>query len=152
SPTDPQDTSYLDQVYLEAGESRPRAVSRLLAKSSDPQEPALAERCEKARRDAELGGYRVMVIASSEDAGAVEFIDRNLLDYDANRNVSSYMQVVIRSGAGELDEVDRSYMQQHGWELPDSGHVNAYALDAELKELGRLKLDLNEEESPGRAR
>ena len=92
---DPMPNAYVDEIYLEPNESRPRTVSRLAKTPESAKDIPLTERYEKTRRDCALSGFHLMVITCSDTEKVTEFVDQNFVDYETNNDISAFMQIVI---------------------------------------------------------
>ena len=125
-------------------ESRSRAVSRLAKTSRSANATPLAERYEKTRRDCGLLGFHLMVIISSDTENVTEFVDQNFVDYQTNKDVSAFMQIVFSRGRKSLESVDTAFLKEQNWQLPAEGRVFACAIDAKGKELGRVEIDVSD--------
>ena len=146
------DRAHLGSIYLEPGESRPRAVNRLAnsARRSAAELP-LAKRYDNTLRDCRLCGFRLMVITRGDGKEVADFVDGNLLDREANKDVTTFMQIVVAGSLESLKPADAVFVKERNWQLPAEGHVRAYAIDAEGKELGRLDVDVARKEASGNA-
>jgi hypothetical protein len=139
----------LDEIYLEPNESRPRAVSRLEANARSPKKAPLAERFKTTLRDCRLAGYCPMVILASDDERITEFVNHNFVDRETNKDVYSFMQIVVSGGKTPLESTDAEFLKARNWRLPETGRVVAYGLDAEGRELDRLDIDVAQESAVG---
>ena len=135
---------YLDEVYVEPNESRPRSVSRLERTATASVKIPLAERYRSTLRDCALAGYRLMLIVADNSDSVTQFVDKNYANYETNKDVYPFMQIVVSDGKEPLDPADAAFLQERNWPLPQPGHVLAYALDASGKELDRQVIDVND--------
>ena len=138
---------HLDEVYLEPNETRPRVIKRLTR--SEPANPKLplADRYRITLRDCALGGYRLMLILADDSESTMKFVDRYYLDYDTNKDVYSFMQLVVLGGKKPLDPADEAFLKERRWPLPPSGRIFACAIDAGGQEIGQQEIDLSETEA-----
>jgi hypothetical protein len=146
-PIEGDDSTYLEELVLEPGDLRPRAVHRFGPRPEAAPKP-LAERFATARRDCQLLGYHLMVICTTGSALASEFADRRFVDHDENRDVGAYMQVVITGDQGKLTEEATNFLNEHGWQQPADNAVAAWALDDTGRELGHVILTVDDPEAP----
>ncbi|QDT04264.1 hypothetical protein K227x_26540 [Rubripirellula lacrimiformis] len=137
-------TRYLDDLYLERGETRPLAVSHLGKKSGSAKAP-LGRRYAATLRDCSLMGFRMMLITSAGDKPSTEFIGKNLMNYRNNQDVTSFMQLVVEGSPHDLPPSDIVFLKEQDFPLPDAGSVMAFAIDSRGNELGRLALDVAED-------
>jgi hypothetical protein len=136
--------SRIDEIFLEPTESRPRAINRLAKPSSPAVKVSLAQRYETTLRDCALGGFHLMLILAGDAEGVSDFVEKNFVDYDANREVSTFMQIVAASSQVAIDSADDKFLQERRWQRPDAGRVVAYAIDSSGKELGRLEINASD--------
>jgi hypothetical protein len=129
----------LEEIFLEADESRPRTVSRLAGSAKKPRKVTLADRYKSTLRDCALAGYLPIVIVSEDTREVAEFANHNLVDHDINKDNYNFMQIVASTGKGYQETV--SLLKEYNWPLPAEGHVVAFVCDATGKELGRLDVD-----------
>jgi hypothetical protein len=99
-------------------------------------------------RDAKLGGYHVLVL--SYDAASEDFVNRKVLDYEATREVMSFLNLRIEEES-LTEDADRRTAQSKTWPQPMQGRVFACALDATGKELGRIELDASKADAAAKA-
>jgi hypothetical protein len=133
--------SRLGEIFLEPHESRPRTVSRLAKSSAPASKVPLAQRHETTLRDCALGGFHLMLILAGNAEGVSEFVEKNFVDYDVNRDVSTFMQIVSSADQSAIDSADAKFLHERGWHLPNAGQVVAYAIDSSGKELGRIEIN-----------
>jgi hypothetical protein len=138
---DSSDLAYISEVFLEPNESRPRTVSRLGKKPVDSKPAPLAGRYAAILRDCSLSGYRPMLIIADGNDRVREFVDWNFLDYQKNKDVYPFMQLVVSGDSNSLPPADAAFLKERHWPLPAAGRVVAYALDAKGNELGRLDVE-----------
>lgn len=143
-------TRYLDEIYLQPGESRPVAVSQLGKKLNSVKDP-LASRYEATLRDCSLMGFRMMMITSADDESTTEFIGKNFVNNRSNKNVTTFMQLVTSGSAESLPPADVAFLKQRKCPLPGPGRVFACAVDSRGNELGRLELNIAEEGAADKA-
>ena len=136
---------YLGKFNLIPDESRPRTVSRLW---KPEKKISFADRYERTLRDCRLLGFRAMAILYGPSEAAKEFIDANLLDYDATKEVSSFMQLTRNIGGDGADPEVAEFAKTKGWPVPEQGNVFACAIDADGNEIARIMLDSKASESP----
>jgi hypothetical protein len=141
------DSVYLGEIYLEPNELRPPSVSRLGKTTSAPTRIPLAERYQSTLRDCALSGYRLMLVIADDIETVTEFVNQNYVSDDTNKDVSSFMQIVVRATKGLLEPADAAFLQERNWPLPQPGHVTAYAIDAGGMELGRQNIKVNRYEA-----
>lgn len=137
-----RDTEYLGEVYLEPGESRPLAINRIGISKSSSIKVSLLERFENTLRDCRLMGFYMMVITCTDEPSSKAFIDRYFKDYVENKEVSTYMQVVLSEADIQPASADAAFAEKRGWKMPDHGKVFAYAIDGNGKDLGMIEIDL----------
>lgn len=135
---------YLGEIYLEPNESRPRTVSRLAKTSRGASEIPLAERYEKTLRDCALLGFHLMVITSSNTEIVTKFVDQYFIDYQTNKEVAAFMQIVVSRSRESLESADAAFLKERNWQLPREGRVFVCAIDAKGNELGRLEIDVTD--------
>jgi hypothetical protein len=140
SVDDSTQTDSLDEIYLELNESRLRAVSRLTKVPSPIGKKSLADRYKATLRDCARSGFHLMVILGGNGDQVTEFINRNLIDYETNKEAYPFMQLVISGGS--LSAVDLAFVKEHKWNLPGDGRVVAHAIDGKGNELGRREFDV----------
>jgi hypothetical protein len=139
--------TYLEEVYLKAGENRPPVVSRLgVAPAVETQ--TLAEKFESVLRDAALGDFHVMALIFDGTAG--DFVNANLLDSEKTKEVASFMQLEI-DGSDLADAAAAQFLKAKKWPAPRPRTVFAFALDSSGKELGRIEIDIAEGEAAAKA-
>ncbi|MEX2168729.1 MAG: thioredoxin family protein [Pirellulales bacterium] len=144
------DREFLDEILLEPGEARPRTVSRLVKAPQQRYELPLANRYDETLRDCSASGFRLMVILSSP--GEVdEFVQDNFVDHERNRDVYTFMQMLVSINAESLSGTDAAFFKERNWELPGEGHAIAYAIDADGKELEHLEIDARDEAAAAEA-
>jgi hypothetical protein len=124
-------------VLLEPNELRPIEVSRLHTNES-PKRLTLESRLDQELRDGRLFGYPVMVILCDTSDSASKFVEENLLSYQSNRDVASFLQLMIARDESNLKDEDKQFLRKHGWHLPPGGQVHAYVLDSQGAEVGRI--------------
>lgn len=135
--TPASESQHLDRVYIEINEQRPPATYQL-AEATAVTKPTPKSLLGEAMRDARLGGYHaVLILADYNDKACTEFVDDHFLDYSADPQVGSYMQVRLRSGADAHTETV-AMVKDRGWSLPPVGAIAAFAMNAEGKELGQI--------------
>ncbi|MEX2137857.1 MAG: M56 family metallopeptidase [Pirellulales bacterium] len=139
--------AYLDDFYLMIGDQRPRMVSRL-DRTSKPDDRTLSEKHKSVLRDANLGGYHLLVL--SYDAAAEDFVNTKLLDHEATREVMSFLNLRIEEESLTKD-ADRKFAESKNWPQPMQGKVFACALDATGNELGRIELDASKADAAAKA-
>jgi hypothetical protein len=139
--------AYLDDFFLVAGDQRPRMVSRL-GRASEPDDRPLSEKYEGLLRDAQLGDFHVLVL--SYDAASQDFVNTELLDYDATREVMSFLNLRIEKDSLARD-ADRTFAASRNWFQPKAGLVFACALDSTGAELGRMELDVADADAAAEA-
>ncbi len=145
-PTEDNGTRYLGSYFIEPGEQRPPEVHRLGQDSSTPSKLTTEEKVSNLLRDARLGGFHAMMILGDfADERCNQFVQENLMDYDANKNVSSYMQ--MRFNTGPTGDKGKAFATAKKWPLADAGTVTAIALDASGNELGRTTIDFTAAEA-----
>lgn len=147
---DSTSTRYLDEVFLQPGDNRPVAVSRLGEKSGSVNTP-LASRYESMLRDCSLMRFNMMVITSADDESTNKFVAKNFVNYGVNKNNSTFMQLVIAGNAASLPKDDLQFLKERGLQLPEIGRILASAIDSKGNELGRLELDISEEDAANAA-
>ncbi len=138
------DSIYVGEILLEPNELRPRAVSNLATKAAAAVQLPLAERYKTTFRDCKLAGYRPLVIIADDTGSADSFINRNYANYEVNKDVYSFMPIIVTGGKKPLAAADEAFLKEYEWPLPEIGRVVAIVLDADGSELGRQVLDLNE--------
>lgn len=130
----------LGKYFIELDEQRPPRVHRL----GEPSNPAskkltIDQRLAELLRDTRLGGFHAMIIlADYSDERCNSFVDQNFLDYDANIQVASFMELRLNTGEASIGK-GREFAAKRGWTLPSAGGVVAVALDANGKELGQAE-------------
>lgn len=134
----------LERLVLEAGEKRPRQVSRLsssAASSIAPKPIPLQERYTSALRDAKLGGWRMLVVIFNPTSDNEEFVNHHFYNYDENEDVSGFMHVYFRRKDANASPLANAFASEMKWPEHKEGAIFAIALDAEGKELGRIEID-----------
>ncbi len=142
------DSVYIDEIYLERNESRPRTVSRLAKTETIEEKVPLAERYQNTLRDCALAGYRPMIIIADDSEGVSRFVNQNYSSYETNKDVYPFMQIVVAGGEIPLEPADAAFLKKRNWPMPQVGHVFACAIDADGKELGRLDIDVGRDGAP----
>jgi beta-lactamase regulating signal transducer with metallopeptidase domain len=143
-PAEQNDREYLGNYFIELDEQRPPKVHRLGPEPSSPSKQTVEERVAELLRDARLGGFHAMfILADTTNERCNSFVQENLLNYDANIQVSSYMQMRFNTGASAT-EGGKAFVKAKNWPLPTDGNVVAIALDASGKELGQITIDISE--------
>lgn len=137
-------TEYLDEVYLQPGETRPLAISHL-GKTSNAAAIPLANRYERTLRDCRLMGFRMMIIVSANDQSLAEFVNQHFVNRQSNQYASGFMQIVLSTDAASLPPADVAFLKERKCPLPDAGDIVAYAFDASGEQLERLTLDIAEQ-------
>jgi beta-lactamase regulating signal transducer with metallopeptidase domain len=141
----------LGQYYLDLDEQRPPQVHRLGPNLSVKSKLQPAEQLAVLLRDAKLGGYHAMVILTDySDDKCAKWVQRQLLDYNTNLQVSNYMQWRIHTG-DSTSGLEKEYAIVQQWPLPTAGSVAAIALDSEGRELGRSIFDVSTGDAKGNA-
>ena len=144
------DREFLDEILLEPGEARPRTVSRLVKAPQQRYQLPLANRYDETLRDCSASGFRLMVILSSP--GEVdEFVQDNFVDHERNRDVYTFMQMLVSVNAKSLSDTDAAFLKERNWELPAEGHAIAYAIDTDGRELKRLEIDATDSDAAAKA-
>jgi hypothetical protein len=111
----------------------------------------LSRRYQAALRDCALGGFRPLIIISDDSEGAIRFVDQNYANYELNKDVYPFMQIILTGGKIPLAPADAEFLNGQNWPLPKPGHVFALAMDAEGKELGRQEIQIDHEGAAGEA-
>ena len=140
-------TVSLGTIYFEPGESRPRTISRLPKTLEDRDSLPLAERFKETLRDCALSGFRPMLIVAGKGERVTKFVNRNYMNYRANKDIYSFMQISVPDNAESLEPTDAEFLKERKWPLPQEGHVVAYAFDDQGKELGHLDIDIRRPEA-----
>jgi beta-lactamase regulating signal transducer with metallopeptidase domain len=138
---DPKQSDYGGELLLDPSDKRPRTVSKPRAAKREDA-PLLADDYEWMLRDCPIMNFHLMVVLTDADPKSKEFAERNFNDYEVNKDVPRYMQIVVASDAEKLQPADITLMKERGWSMPKPGHVAAIALDASGKELGKIDLDI----------
>jgi len=138
------DSAYIGEIYLEPNESRPRTVSHLAKPAAAEIKVPLAERYRTTLRDCSLAGYRPMIIIADDSERASRFVNQNYASYETNNDVYPFMQIIVTGGKVPLEPADAAFLQKRNWSLPQAGHVFAYTIDADGKELGRQHIFVDE--------
>jgi hypothetical protein len=140
SVEDSTQTAYLDDVYLEPNESRPRAVSHLAKTPSASVRKPLAARYKSTLRDCGLSGFHLMLIVADDADEVTEFVEENFMDYETNDDIPRFMQIAITGEQNVLDDGDKAFLNERKWPLPSQDRIFACAVDAKGNELGRLEI------------
>jgi uncharacterized GH25 family protein len=142
----------LGRYFIELDEQRPPLVHRLGEPSNPaPQKLTTDQRIAELLRDARLGGFHAMIIlADYADEQCTRFVDQNFLDYDANIQVASFMQLRLNTGEASIGK-GRDFAAKKNWSLPTAGSVVAVALDANGNELGQAEFDVAGEDAKTQA-
>lgn len=125
---------HLDSVYLEANESRPRAVSPLASAAGPASKRPLADRYKGTLRNCDVSGFQLMVILKNDADDSDEFVERHLASYQLNKETYPFMPLVISSAPEGLDSADAAFMKLKNWRLPGEGRIVAYMIDAKGNE------------------
>jgi Thioredoxin-like len=142
----------LGEYFIELDDQRPPQVHRIGPQPNSLSKLTAEERVAKVLRDARLGGFHAMIIlADSADKSCSNFVQQNLLDYDANIKVSSYMDLRFDTGA-KARENEEEFVKAKNWQLPTVGNVVALALDANSNELGREVFEVAATDAKEKAR
>jgi hypothetical protein len=139
----------LGPIYFEPGESRPRTISRLPKAANARNTLPLAERFKETLRDCALSDYRPLLIVAGDGKGVFSFVSQNYTNWDANKDIYSFIPIETPIDAKSLEPVDAAFLKERKWPLPQAGHVTAIALDDHGKELGRLDTDIKRPEAAG---
>jgi hypothetical protein len=145
------DSVYVDEVYLEPNESRPRLVKFLVKASGAAEKMPLSQRYQATLRDCALGGFRPLIIIADDGEVATRFVDQYYANYEVNKDVYPFMQIIVTGGKIPLAPADAEFLNGQNWPLPKPGHVVALALDVDGKELGRQEIQINHEGAAGEA-
>ena len=135
------DSTFLQDIALESNELRPRTVSRIAKPSISSSSAPLSERYRTTLRDCALNGFRLMLIIANGSDPVAEFVNDNFVDYQKNREVYGFVQLLVTVDGDNLNAQDAAFLTERKWQLPDADHVVAYAIDADGKELGNLTFD-----------
>jgi beta-lactamase regulating signal transducer with metallopeptidase domain len=142
-PAEQNDREYLGKYFIELDEQRPPKVHRLGPEPSSPSKQTVEERVAELLRDARLGGFHAMfILADTTNERCNSFVQENLLNYDANIQVSNYMQMRFNTGASATAR-GKAFVKAKNWPVPTDGNVVAIALDANGKELGQTIIDVS---------
>lgn len=142
-PADENGREHLGDYFIELDEQRPPQVHRLGPEPSTPSKLTIEERVAEVLRDARLGGFHAMIIlADTKSEPCNSFVQENLLNYDANIQVSNYMQMRFNTGASG-SETSKAFVKAKNWPVPTDGSVVAIALDGSGKELGQTTIDVS---------
>lgn len=141
----------LQEILLEPKEARPRTVSRLVETSEKRSELPLAERYEDTLRDCATSGFRLMVILSSGPDGIDDFVHNNFVDHERNNDVYSFMQMHVAIDPDRFSAADAAFLKERNWAPPTEGHVVAYAIDTDGRELKRLEIDATDSNAAAEA-
>lgn len=144
-------SDHLDEILLAPDDARPRTVSRLVAAPRKRSELPLADRYAETLRDSAASGYRLMVVLSTGPGGIDEFVHDNFADHERNSDVYPFMQMLVLVNPDLLSDADAAFLKERNWELPAEGHVVAYAIDADGKELERLEVDARDKNAVAEA-
>ncbi len=137
-------------LYFEQGESRPRTISRLPKVSQDRDDLPLAQQFQETLRDGALSGFRPMLIVAGKGKGATKFVNRNYTNWNANKDIYSFLQITTSVDAKSLEPADAAFLKERKLPLPQEGHVVAIAFDERGKELGHLDSDIKSPEAAGK--
>lgn len=85
-----------------------------------------------------------MLIVSNDFGPVAEFVNDNFVDYQKNSEVSGFMQISVTGDQDRLNSADATFLKERNWQIPDKGRVNAYAIDVDGKELGKLEIDVRD--------
>lgn len=133
------DSHLLDKIQLIRGETRPRQVFRL--STATPTALPLQDRYQAARRDAQLGGWRLLVVLFNPTTENEEFVNRHFYNYEENHDVASFMHVYFRRKDASASPQGNAFASEMKWPEHKEGAIFAIALDVEGKELGRIEID-----------
>jgi hypothetical protein len=82
------------------------------------------------------------LIVAGNGKGVFSFVNQNYTNWDANKDIYSFMPIMTSLDAKSLEPADAAFLQERKWPLPQKGHVVAIALDDQGKELGRLDTEI----------
>lgn len=138
--------THVDDVRLAPGEVQPPVVTKL-ARSQNDYEGALADSYRTKLRDSRLGGYGLLVIDADQSDRAKELVDHWFFDRDSHPDLPRFMQITLPRGSEKLTDDDRAFITAQKWSPPAANQVILYALDGNGRELGRLAVDAQADDS-----
>jgi hypothetical protein len=133
---------YHGSFLLDPNDKRPPTITKSSGSQRKESTSHLAGDYEWMLRDCPVMNLHLMVILTGADPKSKEFAERNFIDYETNRDVVRYMQILVADSPDNLRSADVALMKERGWSMPNAGHVAAIALDTSGKELGRIDLDI----------
>jgi Thioredoxin-like len=142
------DLAYLDEIYLQPGESRPRGIHLLGKGSARAREVPLAERYRNTLGDCAATGYRPLLILANGSGSVAEFVHDHFVDSEKNGEVSDFVPITLAQDQVNLKTEDQAFLKERNWWLPDPGHILAVALEPDGTELGRLQIDARDPQAP----
>lgn len=144
NPDGSRESMPLEDILLRPGEQRPRQTLRLTPSRAIRDAAPLSERFPATLRDGALGGFCPVVILFAGPPDVADFVQRNLVAPDANRELSGYMQLLVDCNADRLDDADANFIAERGWSRPVDMHLVARVLDRDGGELDQLDLDIRD--------
>jgi hypothetical protein len=139
---DSNQTVWLGPLYLEPNESRPRTISRMPKAANGRNHLPLAEQFKETLRDCALSGFCPLLVVAGTGKEVSSFVNQNYTNWDANKDIYSFMPIVTPLDAKSLEPADTAFLQERKWPLPQEGHVTAIALDDRGNELRRLDTEI----------
>ncbi len=143
--------------YFEPGEARPPETIRLgsggdlSSRVIKPLELEMSETLSNCR----LAGVHALVIVRGAGDASLSFIKAHLSDAvetdeqspEENDDFYSYLPLYI-SGPRAAEAPDRrAYLTAHKWPLPETNAIFVAAIDGDGKELGRLRVNLENDQA-----
>jgi hypothetical protein len=141
----------VDEIVLDPGKTRTAKATYLSRTALTETKVPLAQQLQGTLRNSALGGYRPMVIIADDREATLSFIDDNYLDYDENKDVYPFMQLVVTSGKTPLDPADAAFLKERSWPLPEVDRIVAIVTDLTGKEVARQKIDFSDKTAPEQA-
>ncbi len=143
-------SSFVGQKYFEPGQTRPPETIRLGAGEPKPLELALSD----TLRDCRLAGIHALVIVCGAGDAAASFTKAHLFPEtnddetdEENEDIYSYLPLLL-SGREAANVPDRrAYFAARNWPFPEPGSLFLAALNGVGKELGRLSVNVSNDQA-----
>jgi Thioredoxin-like len=141
------------QKYFEPGQTRPPEIIRIgparknASRATKPLETEMSD----TLRDCRLAGIHALVIVSGGGDIAAPFTKTRILDPEKTgeqtADIYSYLPRVIDGPEAAKLPDRRAYFAAHKWPFPGTNSLFLAAIDGEGRELGRLALDLRDDQA-----
>ncbi len=136
-------------VYIEPGEKRPAQIIRIrppktaTPRAKKPLDQGIAETI----RDCRLAEIHALVVVSGPGDAVAPFVGTHITAAEEPHDSYSYYLAKINGPEGAEQPDRKEYFAAHKWPFPEHNSVFLTALDGTGQELGRLTLDLNDDQA-----